>query len=139
MTVAHQKPHLEIRLEPATYITSRTCFFCGADTAKDSFIAAVYEDGEFTGAVVCPGYPLHPGCLSVAPEVLAERLRNRATRARIHANEFANELEALAANLPMMPTHQDWRTARDAYVRKYWPEFLTDSDNQPVNEDGLVF
>jgi hypothetical protein len=112
---------LEIRLEPAGYITRRCCLFCGETTNKDSFIAAVYEDGEFTRYVVCPDYPARSGCLSATPEVLAERLRTRAALVRAEADD----LEAIAADLPAVPTSSAYQTACDAWERETWPEAFT--------------
>lgn len=58
---------IEIRLERPNYITRRKCFFCGETTNKDDFVAAVYEDGERTGYVVCPDYPARRGCIGEPP------------------------------------------------------------------------
>jgi hypothetical protein len=91
---------IEIRVEPAGYCTRRKCLFCGECDNKESVIAAVYDDGEFTGYIVCPDYPARAGCVSATPAVLAERLRARAAEA--HAE--ANALEAIAADLPTVPT-----------------------------------
>jgi hypothetical protein len=125
---------IEIRLEPAGYCTRRRCLFCGETGDKDSVIAAVYQDGEFTGYIVCPDYPARPGCVSATPAVLAERLRRRAAEARAEADE----LEAIAADLPTVPTMAALQAATDQWLDEaYGPR--VPRLGTAVNDDGLVF
>jgi hypothetical protein len=96
---------IDVRLEPAHFRTRRPCIFCHRTTAKDSVIAAVYEDGQWTHYVVCPDYLNNgEGCLGQPREVLAARLRKKAASLR----EDADALEALAADVPTVPTQAQW-------------------------------
>jgi len=123
---------IEIRLQPASYITRRKCFFCGETTNKDEFVAEVYEDGERTGYVVCPDYPARRGCIGQPAAVLAEHLRAQARCFR----DSADALEALAVDVPEVPTMEAWKAAYDAYMREFWPE----ANSEPVNDaDDLPF
>ena len=96
---------LEIRLEPHSGIR-RLCFFCKSESNKDTFIAAVYVDDIFSGYVVCPT------CQAVTHPVRAEALRSEAAYLR----EQADELEAMADEIIVVPRPEAVRRARDARV-----------------------
>jgi hypothetical protein len=84
---------LEIRIERADYLTSRTCYFCGADTNEAAVIAAVYADDEDTGEVVCVDGD--KPCLSQTPAELASRLEERADHLRAVAKDLVMRAELL--------------------------------------------
>jgi hypothetical protein len=131
--------NIEIRLEPAGCCTRRPCLFCGELDNKESVIAAVYQDGEFTGYIVCPDYPARAGCIGATPAVLAERLRARA--ACVHAE--ANELEAIAADLPTVPTMEALQAALERWLDEVRGPVVAAPNwsaiSNCVNDDDLPF
>jgi hypothetical protein len=135
MTLTHPKTGIEIRLEVTNYITRRRCLFCGESTDKNSIVAEVYENGERTGYVVCPHQGNHRGCLGEPPGELAARLRQRVACLRAEADE----LEALAADPPMVPTQEQFRSAYRDYSLERFGHPYEFNEPAKADKDGLFF
>lgn len=100
---------IEIKIEETGYLHRFECLFCEDTSEKEEVLPFVYLNEYQTRYVLCHR------CIQLSRQEIIESLHAKA----ISSREWADHLDAIAANLPAIPSPESLRVAQQQYAEEW--------------------